>query len=481
MRMISVRLAPALAAVVVALALSGCTSFSTDGGLSAVQTSARLDLGADVVKISDDVLAANVQARARALLKKGLTADRAVQVALLSSKGLQAAFNDLGISEAQFVAASLPPNPSFSYLMVNGGGQLDIERRIIANLLSLLTLQARKEIADVQFRGAQLKAVHATLKLAADARRQFFRAVAASEQITYLAQARSAAQTASELARRLGETGAMGKLDQAREHAFYADLSAQIAKARVQQSLEKERLTRLMGLWGRDVAFALPTKLPALPGKLKGSANIEAEAIGRNAGLKMARSDLDFVAKQFGLTKATRTINALELSGALYSSRSRTVDPATGAVTIDKATKPGFELALEIPIFDWGEARTKEAEETYMRAANLLAEKAVNVRSEVRESYLAYKGAWDVARVYQNQVLPLRKTIQDEQQLQYNGMLADLFNLLQDARLRTLSNMAAIDARRDFWIADADLKAAIVGGGISGGDAKPSTTVAGGE
>ena len=428
------RAAPFAAALAASLALAGCASFSPDGGLSSVQASAHLDLGADVVKITDDAQAGNAEARYRGLLKKGLTADRAVQIALLNNKGLQAAFNDLGISEAQFVEASLPPNPSFTYLMVSGSGQLDIERRIVANLLSLLTLQARTEVAEMQFRGAQLKAVNAVLKLAADTRRQYFRAVATSEQITYLAQARSGAQTASELAKRLGETGAMGKLDQAREHAFYADISAQIAKARVQHSLEKERLTRLLGLWGRDVAYALPAKLPALPGKLKGSAKIEAEAIARRADLKLARGTLDLVARQFGLTKATRYVNALELSGALYSSRSRTVDPATGAVNIDKATKPGFELALEIPIFDWGEARAKEAEETYMRAANLLAEKAVNVRSEARESYLAYKGAWDVARVYQSQVLPLRKTIQDEQQLQYNGMLADLFNLLQDAR-----------------------------------------------
>ena len=474
------RAAPFAAALAASLALAGCASFSPDGGLSSVQASAHLDLGADVVKITDDAQAGNAEARYRGLLKKGLTADRAVQIALLNNKGLQAAFNDLGISEAQFVEASLPPNPSVSLLRVAGSGQLDIERKIVASLLSLLTLQARTDIAQAQFRGAQVKAILAMLKLAADTRRQYFRAVAGAEQAGTLVQARSTAQVASELARRLGETGALSKLEQAREHAFYAELSGQTAKARVQQALERERLTRLMGLWGRDVAYALPTRLPPLPASLKPSARIEAEAIGRRADLKLARGELELVARKFGLTKATRYINALELGGALYSSRTRSVDPATGDIKIDKSTRPGFELSLEIPVFDWGEARTKEAEETYMRAANLLAERAVNIRSEARESYLAWKGAWDVARVYQNQVLPLRKIIQDEQQMQYNGMLADLFTLIQDSRLRTLSNIAAIDARRDFWIADADLKAAVVGGGISGTDAKPST-VAGGE
>ena len=456
--------------------LAGCANFSPDGGLSAVKDAARADLGKEIVKVSTDAEQADAGARTRALLKKGLTADRAVQVALLNNKGLQAAFNELGISEAQFVAASLPPNPSISILDIRGGGQFDIERRLVANLLSLLTLSARKDIAATQFQGAQLRAVAAVLKLAADTRRQYWRAVAAREQEGYLVQARGAAEATSELAKRLGETGAMNKLDQGREHAFYAELSAQGAKAKVQQSLERERLTRLMGLWGRDASYAVPSRLPSLPGRLKSPASIEREAIERRIDIKMARGGLDLVAKQYGLTQATRHINALQIGGAQNVTRSRSVDPATGVANIDKANLRGAELTLEIPIFDFGEARLREAEQTYMRAVNLLAERAVVARSEAREAYLAYKGSWDVARVYQSQVLPLRKAIQDESLLQYNGMLADLFTLINDARARTLSNVAAIDARRDFWIAEADLQAALIGGGMGGGEAKVATS-----
>ena len=475
------RIAAALTVTVAALGLAGCATFSPDGGIGAVQSAVKTDLAADTVKITSDAQAASAETRYRGLLKKSLTADRAVQVALLSNKGLQAAYKELGVSEAQFVGATLPPNPTISLLTVSGSGALDIERRIIASLLSLATLQARREIADAQFKGAQLKAIGATLKLAADTRRQFWRVVSASEQSGYLLEARASAQTASELAKRLGETGALNKLEQSREHAFYADLSAQIAKARVQHALERERLTRQMGLWGRDIAYALPSRLPALPGKLRPSLKIEAEAVARRVDLKLARGELELVAKQLGLTKATRYVSSLELSGAQNISRKQTTDPVTGATSVEKTNQFGAEIAFQIPIFDTGEARTREAEETYMRAANRLAEKAVNVRSEAREAYVAYKGAWDVAHVYQNQVLPLRKLIQDEQLLQYNGMLADLFTLIQDARLRTLSNVAAIEARRDFWIADADLRAAIVGGGMAGGEAKAVTAAAGGE
>ena len=134
----------------------------------------------------------------------------------------------------------------------------------------------------------------------------------------------ASAQTASELAKRLGETGALNKLEQSREHAFYADLAAQIAKARVQQALERERLTRHMGLWGRDTTYALPSRLPALPGKLRPSAKIEAEAVERRVDLKLARGELELVAKQLGLTKATRYVSSLELSGAQNVGRKRT-------------------------------------------------------------------------------------------------------------------------------------------------------------
>ena len=104
-----------------------------------------------------------------------------------------------------------------------------------------------------------------------------------------------------------------------------------------------------------------------------------------------------------------------------------------------------------------------------MAAANRLAERAVNVRSEAREAYLSYRGNYDLARYYQSRVLPLRKTIQDETLLHYSGMLVDVTRLITDARARILSNVDAINARRDFWIAATDLKAALVGGGIVGG------------
>ena len=164
----------------------------------------------------------------------------------------------------------------------------------------------------------------------------------------------------------------------------------------------------------------------------------------------------------------------LELAGiSKYERKKKVTLGADGGVQIEREKVSGaaVEVEFEIPIY-FGQANVRNAQETYMAAANRLAERAVNVRSEAREAYLRYRGNFDLARYYQTRVLPLRKTIQDETLLHYSGMLVDVTRLITDARARILSEPQAINARRDFWIATTDLKAAMVGGGMGGaGDA----------
>ncbi|HPG01956.1 MAG TPA: TolC family protein [Beijerinckiaceae bacterium] len=467
----------AVALLPVATLLAGCASFSPDGGMSAVAGRVGAETRLDVVKVADDSQDAVAKDHAHALLRRGLTADRAVQIAFLRNKGLQSAYNDLGISEARYVEDSLPPNPSASILSVRGFMMLDIERRLAVDLLSLATLPARQEIAETRWRLARQTAISDTLRLAAEVRRQYWKAVAARAQVGHLTQARATVEATAELAHKLGETGAMPKLDQAREFAFYTELSAQLARARTQEKVEKERLTRLMGLWGEDTGFAVPASLPRLPRRLQPYRDLESTALAKRVDIAMARTDLERTAKSLGLTQATRFVNALSLSGAENTSWATKVDPS-GATTSERSRLRGFEAAFEIPIFDFGQARGREAEEIYMRAVNRLVEKGVNARSEVREAYTAYRGSFDVARLYMSRILPLRKTIQDESLLRYNGMLTDLFVLLQDARARVQSNVAAIDAQRDFFIAETNLNAAMLGAGLGGADAAPSTVAA---
>jgi hypothetical protein len=64
---------------------------------------------------------------------------------------------------------------------ISGSAETEIDRQIVGSILALATLPARTEIATDRFRQAQLFAALETLRVAADTRRGFYRAVAAQE------------------------------------------------------------------------------------------------------------------------------------------------------------------------------------------------------------------------------------------------------------------------------------------------------------
>ena len=450
-------------AVIGCASLAACQTFSQDGGMSVTADIAGKTLDKDVVAIRSDEDAAAARAKVERLLKRALTADSAVQIALLNNRGLQVAYNELGIAEAIRVQQSFPPNPHFSVTRISGSVETEIERQIVASILALATLPVRSEIAAERFHQAQLAAALETLRVAAEARRAFYRAVAAQETVGLFAQANEAAETMTQLAKRLGETGAMNKLDQAREQAFHSDVTVRLASAQQRAARERERLVRALGLWGNDLKFALPKSLPALPKRTFALPKVEQEAVRRRVDLQIARIELDTLAKAYGLTNATRFINILD---AGYADK-LTKDKETGENIRDR----GFTVSFEIPLFDFGEARVREAEQTYMQAVNRLAQKAVNVRSEAREAYRNYRTSYDIAGHYQRDVLPLRKIISDEMMLRYGAMQVDVFTLLLEAQQKLNANAAAADALRDFWLASTDLSTAMAGGGTDSGEA----------
>jgi outer membrane protein TolC len=449
------------------MTLSACVGFSDDGGMGVVAGVAGKSLEKDVLAIRTPDDAASARSHVELLLSRTLTADSAVQIALLNNHKLQAAYNALGAAEAARVKASLPPNPSFSFSRMSGPLVLEVEAIIAADILALATLPARAEIASERFHQAQLRAAEETLRFAARARRDYYRAVAAQELVDYLAKANSTAEAAAQLARALGETGAMNKLDQAREQVFYAELTAQLAKARQRAIAEREQLIRSLGLWGDDLNFKLAIALPTPPSRPRSMPMVEQEAVARRPDLFIAGIELGALAKSYGLVDATRFVNVFQLSG-IYKDKRENITSVSSDGTIDtenvRFRDSGPGATIEIPIFDFGEARAREAEQTYMQAFNRLAAKAVDIRSEARLAYRTYRSAWDIANHYQREILPLRKIITDESLRRYNAMLIDVFPLLAEVRQRISATIAAIEAKRDFWLASADLRAAVIGG-----------------
>jgi len=448
---------PAAALVLLSLlVLSGCASFSPDAGMGVVAGVAGETIKKDVISIrtQDDALRAD--SAVKDLLRRTLTVESAVQVALLSNRGLQAAYNELALAETDLVGDSLPPNPTFSISRIAGNGGLEIERRVVGDILALATLPFRSELARQRFEKAQLRAAEDTLRLAADVRRIYYRTVAANELVGLLTDAKSTAESTAQFAAKLGETGSLNKLDQAREQAFYAETTADLATMRQEAASSRERLIRLLGLWGSDIGIKLPQLLPVLPRRPLSLPRIEVDAVTHRIDLQIARIELAVLAKSLNLTQASRFVTLLDVAGI----ESKTRDPEGPPFR-----ERGFDLQFQIPIYDGGEVRVRQAAETYNQSFNLLTEKAINVRSEARNAFRVYRSTYDIAGHYQREVLPLRKIISEEMQLRFGSMQVDVFALLTEARQRIAALRAAIEAKRDFWLAQSELQTAVNGGG----------------
>jgi outer membrane protein TolC len=439
-----------------ALLLSGCAGFSPDGGMIAVANLAGETIHKDVVSIRTEADAQRADSAVQNLLGRGLTVDTAVQIALLNNRGLQASYNELALAEADMVGESLPPNPAFSISRIAGNGALEIERQVVGDILALATLPFRSEIARQRFQKAQLRAAEETLRLAADVRRAYYRVVAANELVGLLTDAKSTAESTAQLASQLGQTGALNKLDQARQQVFYAETTADLATLRQDAASFRERLIRLLGLWGADLNIRLPQKLPVLPRRPLSLPRIEIDAVAHRIDLQIARIELAALARSLNLTEATRFVTLLDVAG---------IDRKTRDPEGPPFRERGFDVLFQIPIFDGGEVRVRQATETYNRAFNLLTEKAVSVRSEARDAFGVYRSTYDIAGHYQREVLPLRKIISDEMQLRFSSMQVDVFALLTEARQRIAAFRAAIEAKRNFWLAQSELQNAVNGGG----------------
>jgi outer membrane protein TolC len=442
---------PHFLALLAAGALAGCAGFSADGGLGPARQAAQQHLAnKELVWARSDAERDRVDQRVAELLRQPLTADAAVQLALFNHRGLQAQLHELGLSEAELVRASRLPNPGFSFGRFKAGDEREIERGFHFSLARIVALPWLREAAQRRFEAMQSEVAMRVLEHGASTRRAWVQAVAAQEGLRYARQVMRAAEASAELARRMQQVGNFSALQRAREQAFYADAALGVARAEQAERAAREKLTRLLGLWGTQAAFTLPERLPDLPREVRELPDAERTAIAQRLDLQAARLAAQQLGAQRGPARIAPFTDGLELG---FERNSSNEGPGSR----------GWELGLELPLFDWGGARRTQAEHAYRQAVLRAEQAAIDARSEVREAYGAYRSAWDVAKHHREEIVPLRQKILDENVLRYNGMLIGVFELLADARLQIASVQASIDTLRDFWLTEADLDMALIG------------------
>ena len=435
--------------------LTGCASVSLDQNINRVNVEAGgFTEGKLALARTQEERDQQAQA-AQSLLAQPLGQKDAVQLALVNSPSLQALLAQGWAESADAAQVGRIANPIFSFERMRAGTELDLGRALSFGLLDLLTLPTRYGVATRQIELSQLRLTGNVLDQVTRVRQAWVRAVAAQQTLQYAKQVYDSAEAGAELARRMQGVGNFNRITRAREQAFYADAATRLSTAQHQVTASREELVRLLGLdESQAQALKLPERLPDLPKQALDPQAVGSLATKARLDIRLAQTALDGAAKAQGLNMVT-SFTDIELTGR----RNTTFDNAEGT----RSNARGWEIDVRLPLFDWGGMQRDAMNARTLAAANQLEATARAAGSSLRESYSAYRTAYDVARHYRDEVVPVRKVIAEENQLRYNGMLISAFELLADARDQVGAVTAALDAQQQFWLADAALQASVIG------------------
>ncbi len=384
------------------------------------------------------------------LLSKPLSADSAARIALLNNRGARAAVEDLGIAQAELVRVRRLPNPTAeAAIRFKGSGESPIlELGAMIDLSELLLLATRSGAAGAEVDAAKLAAVGSLLDLSFDARRSFYRYQAAAELVVLRRTVLESLNAGADLATRLRAAGNITELDLATQLAIFEEARFELQRAELEENAARERLNGLMGLWGRGIEWRADSRLPQRPAEELDVTKLEGLAIGRSLELAIAKA-------RFGA--AARRKNAAQAAGFLPELK------AGVSAERDEDWAIGPAVEIEVPLFYQGQGEIGVAEAQMRKHQNLYTDAAVRIRSVARNAAMRLTAAGGAVTYYQKVLLPLKQKVLDESQLQYNGMLIGLFQLLQAKRDQVQTAAAYVEQLREYWLARTDVEQLLSG------------------
>jgi cobalt-zinc-cadmium efflux system outer membrane protein len=433
---------------------TGCASVPAKGGFDHVEQNVLQRVGQRVHWNQGGPEDQAVADAVMSMLQRPLTADDAVQVALLNNRRLQATYEDLGVTQASLVQAGLLSNPRFSasYLpaLSSGPGE-SISLELAQDFVDLFFIGTRKNIAASEFDAAKARVTAAVLDMAGQTRVAFLE-YQATEQFTEMRRSiLDAAEASFDVSQKLFDAGNITRLALASERANLSQAKLDLAQTQTTVLANRERLNRLMGLWGNDAtAWRVAGQLPDPPAEAFNVQNVERQAIAQSLDLAQARSQVEVAAGRAGLTQWSSVLSEIEVG--IEAEREE-----------GNAWQVGPSLSLEIPIFDQGQARNAAAAAELRRALQEYAAQAIELRSNARTARDRLVAAHERATYCRQVLLPVRNEVLRESQLQYNAMQIGVFQLLNAKRDAIEAGSQYIEALRDYWIARADMDLILAG------------------
>ena len=434
------------------LFFSGCTSMTLNGGFDDIRAAVEHRSALQISWNNGTELDKEASEKLHSLLKRKLTAEDAVQIALLNNRDLQALYSDLGIAQADLVQAGLLGNPIFDAAVmfpVSGGGRPDLELGAAMNFLNIFYISLRKRVAAARFEEVKTRVAGSVLDFAGRVRTAFYR-YQSDQQMLELRETIVEALSASlEITRRLSEAGNITDLDLARERAQLEAGKLALRSAEVALRQSREELNIVMGLWGEQIQWQSDERLPDIPEQPLPTKDIERRALEQSLDLANARQRIAALGQQLGLTRWTTLLP--ELNAGPQAERN------------DGYWEIGPRLDFLIPLFDQGQARVGHGAAELRRARQEYYGAAVRIRASARALRGRVDGARDRALYYRDILLPLHERIVNEAQLQYNAMQLGPFQLLRAREQQIQTAVGYIESLRDYWLARGDVEQILSG------------------
>lgn len=444
--------------------LAGCAAIDQKTAFQSVQNDVLTQTGQHVVWNQGGADDQKAEAAVHQILAQPLNADGAVRVALLNNPDLQASFEGIGISQADIVQAGLLHNPTLmaSWRFPDRPPSItDTEYSLAADFLDLVMIPMKVKIAKANLEQTELRLDHEVLQLVTQVKTAFFTYQADGQLEARLELISQADQAAADTAKAQQQAGNTTDLDSADRQAQVALAHVYLANAQKEKLGAREKLNRLMGLWGTDIDWKAAPNLPELPGQEVSLHHLESLAISQRRDLAAMQREVDAIGMALALKTNTRFL------------------PTTINVGVDTEKQSdgqritGPTLDLTLPIFDQGEGDIAKLTSQYRRAQRELQSRAIQIRSEVREARETLKMDRDLVEYYKKTVVPLNIQIVNQSMLQFNAMQKNAFDLFLSKQRELESEKDYIGAWRDYWIARAELEQAVGGRLNSHGTLKP--------
>lgn len=387
------------------------------------------------------------------LLAAPLTVDGVVQVAFLNNPTLQATFEEIGISQADLAQAARVANPEVSGFVrfPSEGAGRNTEFSLLQNVFDIFVQPLRKKVAAAELEQTKLRVANEVLSLAAEVKEAYFTLQARQQFVARLILIRDLTETAADFARRQHDAGTISDLELENRTVIHRESKVEVALAEADVRADRERLNRLLGLWGPRTNWSIAGQLPEISEAEIPLTGLERIAVTNRQDLQAARWGVDLVGRALALRRKTRFFPV-----GIHVGINTEKD-----VTGERVTGP--ELALQLPIFDTGKASIARLEAEHRRAQRELEALAVNARSAVREERDRMLAARDLALYYQRVLLPQRQRILALTLQHYNAMFKGAYDLLLAKQAEVEAEKAHLDAWRGYWVSRARLERALGG------------------